>query len=140
MELKAELKKPYKEIQRLHFISENNHINKYEIRETDTALEAWGYTEEEKKRRYYDNLTLSPCDVELALYRDKGIDFEDLKGLIKEKAPEIDIKTIGIELKRGIFERQNKYVKQIGALLGYSDDDIDYLFEHKKLPKKEEKK
>ena len=47
MEIKAELKKPYIEQQRLDFIVEQNHQNGYEIRETETALEAWGYTEEE---------------------------------------------------------------------------------------------
>jgi hypothetical protein len=48
MEIKAELNKPYTETQRMDFIVEQNHNNGYEIRETETALEAWGYTEEEK--------------------------------------------------------------------------------------------
>lgn len=47
MEIKAELKKPYTEEQRLNFIVENNHKLGYEIRETQTELQAWGYTNEE---------------------------------------------------------------------------------------------
>ena len=47
MEIKAELKQPYTENERLDFIVEQNHKLGYEIRETETALEAWGYTEEE---------------------------------------------------------------------------------------------
>lgn len=47
MEIKTILNKPYTEQQRLNFIVEQNHQNGYEIRETETALEAWGYTEEE---------------------------------------------------------------------------------------------
>ena len=47
MELKATLKKPYTETQRLNFIVEQNHNKGYEIKETETALEAWGYTAEE---------------------------------------------------------------------------------------------
>lgn len=47
MEIKNKLNKPYTEKQKLDFIVENNHNNGYEIRETDTALEAWGLTEEE---------------------------------------------------------------------------------------------
>ena len=47
MEIKATLQKPYTEKQRMDFIVEQNHKNGYEIRETETALEAWGYTEEE---------------------------------------------------------------------------------------------
>ena len=47
MELKTKLDKPYTEQQRLNFIVEQNHNNGYEIKETENALEAWGYTIEE---------------------------------------------------------------------------------------------
>lgn len=49
MEIKATLNKPYQEQERLDFIVAQNHTNGYEIKETETALEAWGYTEEEKQ-------------------------------------------------------------------------------------------
>ena len=48
MEIKAQLNKPYTENQRLDFIVEQNHNNGYEIKETELALEAWGYTDEEQ--------------------------------------------------------------------------------------------
>ena len=47
MEIKAILKKPYTEKQRLDFYVENNHNKGYEIKETDEQLQAWGYTAEE---------------------------------------------------------------------------------------------
>lgn len=47
MEIKLQLNKPYTEEQRIEFIVEQNHNNGYEIRETETAIEAWGYTQEE---------------------------------------------------------------------------------------------
>ena len=47
MEVKAILNKPYEEKDRLDFIVEQNHKNGYEIKETETALEAWGFTAEE---------------------------------------------------------------------------------------------
>lgn len=47
MEIKATLQKPYEEKDRLDFIIEQNHKNGYEIKETETALEAWGLTAEE---------------------------------------------------------------------------------------------
>ena len=47
MEIKAILNKPYTETQRLDFIVNQNHHNGYEIKETETVLEAWGKTEEE---------------------------------------------------------------------------------------------
>lgn len=47
MEIKETLQKPYEEKDRLDFIIEQNHKNGYEIKETETALEAWGPTAEE---------------------------------------------------------------------------------------------
>lgn len=49
MEIKAKLIKPYMDIQKMAFIVSENHNNGYEIKETETALEAWGYTEEEQQ-------------------------------------------------------------------------------------------
>ena len=51
MEIKSELLKPYTDKQRMDFIVEQNHKLGYEIRETETALEAWGYTEQEKQEQ-----------------------------------------------------------------------------------------
>ena len=48
MEIKATLEKPYTEQERIDFITTENRHNGYEIKETESALEAWGYTEEEK--------------------------------------------------------------------------------------------
>ena len=58
MEIKATLNKPYTEEQRIDFIVEQNHQKGYEIRETETALEAWGLTDkellEQAKQKKYD--------------------------------------------------------------------------------------
>ena len=105
-----------------------------EIKEILTEIIPEAVDEEAQRRKYLDNLTLTSTDVERALYKAKKINFEDLKGIIKEKAPEIDIKEIGIELRAGIFERKSPYINQIGALLEYTSEDLDYLFENKKLP------
>lgn len=51
MEIKSTLNKPYTEKQKMDFIVENNHNLGYEIRETETALEAWGLTQEEKDQQ-----------------------------------------------------------------------------------------
>lgn len=50
MEIKDILNKPCTDIQRADFIVENNHQHGYEIRETETALEAWGLTAEEAEQ------------------------------------------------------------------------------------------
>ena len=142
MELKNKLNKPYTEKQKLNFIVENNHNLGYEIKETETELQAWGYTEEEKQeqeRQRLDTLTLTPADVERALYKAKGMDFEDLKALIAQQIPTIDIKALAIEFRakdffRGAVAGGMRLFDVVGSLLGYSPADMDYLFEHKELP------
>ena len=47
MEIKATLNKPYTKQQRINFIISTAYTHGYEIRETEEALEAWGYTQEE---------------------------------------------------------------------------------------------
>lgn len=42
MEIKSTLQKPYTDIERADFIVENNHQKGYEIKETETELQAWG--------------------------------------------------------------------------------------------------
>lgn len=145
MELKEILHKPYTEEQRMGFIVEQNHNNGYEIRETDTALEAWGLTEEEeqvKERERLDALTLTPADVERALYKAKGMDFDDLKSLIAQQLPQVDIKGLAIEFRakdfyRGAVANGMRLFDVVGALLGYTPEDMDYLFENKELPTEE---
>lgn len=98
--------------------------------------------EEIKKRKHrqeLDALTLTPADVERALYKAKGMDFEDLKALITAQIPTIDIKALSIEFRakdfyRGAEANGMRLFDTVGALLGYSSDDMDYLFEHKELP------
>lgn len=142
MEIKNVLNKPYTEQQRIDFIVENNHQQGYEIRETETELQAWGYTQEEKEKRErqrLDALTLTPADVERALYKAKSMDFEDLKALIVQALPTVDIKALSIEFRakdfyRGAMAGGMRLFDVVGALLGYSPDDMDYLFENKELP------
>ena len=47
MEIKAELKQPYTEKERMDFIVEQNHKLGYTIEETNDALLAWGKSDEE---------------------------------------------------------------------------------------------
>lgn len=97
-------------------------------------------------REEKDQMTLTPSDVERALYYSElKMDFDDLKTFIHEKLPNIDIKGLGIEFRakdfyRGAIDKSSgiRIFDAVGALLGYSSDDMDYLFIHKELPSKEE--
>lgn len=99
------------------------------------------YEEEQrqKERQRLDSLTLTPADVERALYKAKGMDFEDLKALIAQSIPNIDIKGLAIEFRakdfyRGAEANGIRLFDVVGQLLGYTSADMDYLFEHKELP------
>ncbi len=87
MQIKAILNKPYTNNQKLDFIVKYNHNFGYEIKETNSSLEAWGYTDEEIKQAEKERvakLSLTAADVERAIYKAKGIDFEDIVGLVQK--------------------------------------------------------
>ena len=115
-----------------------------ETTENYTLYNGQYLTEEEiavKERERLDSLTLTPADVERALYKAKGMDFEDLKALIAEQIPTIDIKALAIEFRakdfyRGAVANGIRLFDVVGALLGYSSENMDYLFENKQLPEK----
>ena len=93
----------------------------------------------EQERQRLDSLTLTPADVERALYKAKGMDFDDLKALIAQQIPQVDIKGLSIEFRakdfyRGAMAGGMRLFDVVGALLGYTTQDMDYLFEHKELP------
>ena len=139
MEIKAQLKKPYTENQRIDFIVQYNHNLGYEIEETETHLNAMGYTEEElqqQERDRIDALCLTRSDVERAIYADKGMDFDDLVEYVKTNIPTMDVKALKIELRANNFYRKHPYINQLGTVLGYTSDDLDYLFQNKALPEK----
>lgn len=92
-----------------------------------------------KERQRLDALTLTPADVERALYKEKQMDFDDLKALIAEQLPMVDIKGLSIEFRakdfyRGAVANGMRLFDVVGALLGYTPSDMDYLFENKELP------
>ena len=95
--------------------------------------------EAQEERRRKDSLSLTPSDVERALYYGLNMDFEDLKGLIRVAIPTVDLKGLAIEFRAKDFYRgavdknDNRIVDMIGLLLGLNSDDLDYLFEHKQL-------
>lgn len=104
--------------------------------------EEWERKEKERERQRLDALTLTPADVERALYKAKQMDFEDLKALIVQQIPTIDIKGLSIEFRakdfyRGAVASGMRLFDVVGALLGYTPSDMDYLFENKELPQEE---
>lgn len=118
-----------------------------EIQETDRPIvdfefadtPEWEEEQARKEREKLDGLALTPSDVERALYKAKGMDFDDLKALIAQQAPQLDLKALAIEFRannfyRGVEVGGMRLIDAVGTMLGYSSEDMDYLFLHKELP------
>lgn len=160
------LEKPYTDKQRADFIVEYNHQQGLNIQETETAiyaLEAWEVLEDdevvdnteayeqeqaEKEAERISMLNLTGADVERAIYKVKGMDFDDIisyleaQPLAEDGEAVIDVKALKIELKANNFYRGNPYVERVGKLLGFTDEQMDEFFETgdytKLLPKTED--
>ena len=86
-------------------------------------------------------LNLTAADVERAIYKAKGMDFDDVVALVEQynqTAPQdaegegstaIDIKALKIELKANNFYRGNPYIDAVGQLLGFTSEQLDNFFE-----------
>ena len=80
-------------------------------------------------------LNLTGADVERAIYKAKGMDFDDIitfleaQPLSEEGQPVVDIKALKIELKANNFYRGNPYIDTIGTLLGFTKQQLDEFFE-----------
>jgi hypothetical protein len=125
MEVKATLNKPYTEPQRLDFIVVYNHQFGYEIRETETALEAWGLTQEEQEQQEQErigNLQVTKRVFALGLQQ-LGITYAQLKTLIATNEQAQLEWDLCVEL-----QRNNPLLDLMAAQLGVSHEMLDYIF------------
>ena len=128
MEIKATLNKPYTDDERMAFIVEQNHQNGYEIKETETALEAWGYTEEEKEEHERERISHLKCTkrVLVLILEQLGLDyFEQIEPLINSNRQAKLEWDLCVEL-----ERSNPMIDIIGQELGLTHTDIDNIFRY----------
>ena len=94
---------------------------------------------EEEIAEYNARLNLTGTDVERALLAAKGMDFDDVISLVEQynevasldaegNPARVNIKALKVELKAGHFYYGNPWVKQIGALLGFTDEQMLEFF------------
>ena len=142
------LEKPYTEKECADFIVLHNHNNGRKIEETADALFALeaneimqngvpvinpDYEQEQaqKERQRRDLLNLTKADVLLALYEDKGITPDDIKEMLKDNVPAL----IKFDYASSYY-RGDEVVNALGLALGYTTEEMDYLFENKTFPPK----
>lgn len=87
--------------------------------------------EAEKERERINQLSLTRREVFLALLDDKGITPEQLRYQIQDERSKVEFDYAEK------YYRGNPLINGIGALLGYSPSDLDYLFINKEFPKGE---
>ena len=86
----------------------------------------------QKEAERIANLKLTKREVFLALYNASGITPDDIKALITDASALIEF-----EYANEYF-RGNPLIDMIGTTLGYSKEQLDYLFEHKVFLKTKE--
>lgn len=144
------LTKPFTEAQRLEFIVIHNHNNGLIIEENDTALyalepwekllddevvdnkEEFEQEQAKAKRERLDMLSLSKREVFLALYKAKNITPDQLKAQITDPETLIEFEYAND------YYRGNPLINLIGQQLGFTSDDLDYLFQNKEFPEQPE--
>ena len=128
-------------------VDEDVYLNKenYKYQKGEIVQKAESEIEEEKAQKEAERiamLNLTAADVERAIYKAKGLDFDDIitmvqaQPLSEEGTPILDIKALKIELRANNFYRGNPYIDQVGAILGFTKQQLDEFFEtndYKKL-------
>lgn len=142
------LEQPYTDKQRADFIVLHNHQNGRKIEEGVNgelfALEPYEKLvdgevidntqeyEQEQARKEAERiamLNLTAADVERAIYKAKGLDFNDVISLVEKQKATIDIKALQIELKANNFYRGNPYIDAVGTILGFTKEQLDKFFD-----------
>lgn len=140
MEIKAILEKPYTFEEKRDFILIQDRQNNYIIEETKTALEAWGYTEEETKEQEQERiamLNLTRGDVFEGLIKARMMDESSIMAMIEQMPETTEEEKIAKMLAKNAcqnalnFHRGHPLVDTIGALLGISSENLDLFFETK---------
>ena len=126
MEIKATLQKPCTEAERMSFVVNYNHKLGYKIEETETELQALGYTEEETallEKERIAKLSLTKREVFLGLYQAKGVTPEMIKAQITDPMALIEFEYAND------YYRFNPLIDVVGASLGITPEQLDKFFE-----------
>ena len=127
MEIKATLKKPYTENERMDFVVQYNHGMGYVIEETETELQALGYTEEELNEQEKERIAKLTCTkrVFALMLQELGISYTMLKELIATNEQAQLEWDLCVEL-----ERKNPLLDVMALQLGVTSEQLDGLFRY----------
>lgn len=123
MEIKSELKQPYTSKERMDFIVEQNHRNNYEIKETETSLEAWGNTDNEQLKQAQQS--------KLQEASDKAFEYRDKYGLVQFNARPVDTSLLAegestLVLHTELLNQNDFFQRMVGFNSGLFTGDVIY--------------
>ena len=102
--------------------------NKYMYANNEIVLNPnYEQEEKEKEEERIQQLSLTKRDLLLALYDDKGLTPDQLKANLNDRAK------IEFDYAEKYY-RFNPLIDSVGTALGYTKEQLDYLFEHKEFP------
>ena len=106
-------------------------VGKYVVENNELVLNPNYEAEKaQKEAERIAKLYLTGADVERGIYQAKGMDFDDILTFVMANPPQgLDVKALRIELKANHFYRGNPYVNAVGALLGFTSEQLDKFFE-----------
>ena len=106
-------------------------VGKYIVENNELVLNPNYEAEKaQKEAERIAKLYLTGADVERGIYQAKGMDFDDILAFVMANPPQgLDVKALRIELKANHFYRGNPYVNAVGALLGFTSEQLDKFFE-----------
>jgi len=127
----AENQEALKYYENVQVLPEDYELNKYIVIDGVLVLNPdFEMQKANEEQQRIAMLNLTGADVERGIYKATGKDFEDIIALVTELKPEgLDIKALKIELKANNFYRGNPYVDSVGALLGFTKEQLDAFFE-----------
>ena len=127
MEIKAILQKPFEENERIDFIVQYNHQLGYTIEETETELQALGYTEEEQAQQERERIENLKCTkrVFALMLQELGVSYTQLKEIIATNEQAQLEWDLCVEL-----ERKNPLLDIMALQLDITPVQLDGLFRY----------
>ena len=129
MEIKATLQKPYEESERLDFIIQYNHNLGYTIEETETELQALGYTKEEleqQEKERIQELFMTRSDFFDGIIKAFDIGSEELLNIIQNVLKSLPISTTEIKIAINNYKNALNFYRKHPLFKMLSDIEIKF--------------
>ena len=127
MKIRAELLKPYTNEEKINFIVLYNHNNNYIIEETETALLALSYTQDEldlQEQSHIQQLSMTKSDFFDGTIKAFGLDQDDLQPAIELILTQLQISEIDKKVAMNNYKNAKDFYRKHTLFTLLSDREI----------------